>query len=280
MSRERHTVAGESRTRAGRGVVAFDNSGTLSDPVVESARFLDDGDFEGPVPTVRVDRPAALVNVALEDPAVLDTDAPLGTVLADGDVPVRLALSNVETTEAAARRATLADGVAPARPLFGAAERIRERVTEDHGHEDPPVGVQLVVELDPGSIHRGFAYGSVPRADARSTVEAAREQGFDVHLVSGDAAHVLESVAARVGVPTGNVHAYQSPDGKAETVAALRDRDGGPVVMVGDYVNDRLAFERADRAVLVCPDGEEPDPTLARRVDAVAGSLSEVLARL
>ena len=262
-----------------RGVVALDNSGTVSDAVVETVGYLDDVDLDCPVPAVRVDRPVVLVNVALDGFALLDTDAPLGRVLADADAPIHLALSNVEITEAEARRATLADGVTPARPLFDATERLRRRVVDEHGRDDPPIGVQLAVELDPGRVHRGFAYASVPRPESRSTVEALRDRGFDVHLVSGDAAGVLEAVAAQVGIAPENVHAYQSPDGKAETVAALRERSGGPVVMVGDYVNDRLAFERADRAVLVCTDGE-PDPTLARRVDAVAGSLSEVITRL
>lgn len=262
-----------------RGVVALDNSGTVSDVLVEVVGFLDDEELEGPVPTVRVDRPVALVNVALDDLAVLDTDELLSVVLAEASVPIHLALSNVEATEAEARRATLADDAALARPLFEATERLRRRVVEEHDHENPPVGVQLVVELGPGSIHRGFAYASMPRADAVSAVEAIRERGFDVHLVSGDATHVLEAVAERVGVPVENLHPYQSPTGKAETVSALRERNGGPVVMVGDYVNDRLAFERADRAVLLCRDGE-PDADLARRVDAVAGSLSEVVTGL
>jgi len=278
-------MSGGADPRGGgaRGIVAFDNSGTVSDALVEAVGFTDDADFDGPVPTVRADRPAALVNVEIARLAVLDTDAPLGTVLADVAARTYLALSNVETTASAARRATLADDVAPARPLFDAAERLRERAAAEHGLEEVPIGVQLVVEPgsgpEDGRIHRGFVYASVPRPEARSVLEDARERGFDVHLVSGDAAHVLEAVAAQVGVPAGNVHAYQSPEGKAETVSALRERNGGPVVMVGDYVNDRLAFERADRAVLVCAEGE-PDPTLARPVDAVAGSLPDVLARL
>lgn len=267
---------------AGPGAVAFDNSGTVSDVVVESVGFTPDGDggdLETPVPSVGPDRPVALVNVALEEPAALDTDAPLGSVLADADAPLHLALSNVEPTESEVRRATLADGAAPARPLFEAADRLGQRVTAEHGHEDPPVGVQLVVELGSGTVHRGFAYASVPRPESPSAVEAVRERGFDVHIVSGDAAHVLESVAQRVGVPAENVHPYRSTDGKAETVSALRERNGGPVVMVGDYVNDRLAFERADRALLVRSD-EDPDPVLVRRVDAVVGSVSEVATRL
>ena len=273
------TGRGTATGPTGRGVVALDNSGTVSDVLVEAVGFLDDGDLEGPVPTVRVDRPVALVNVAIEDLAVLDTDEPLSVVLAGASVPIHLALSNVEVTESEVRRATLADDAAPARPLFDATERLRRRVVDDHGQTEPPIGVQLVVELGPGSIHRGFAYASMPRADAASAVEAIRERGFDVHLVSGDATHVLEAVARRVGVPVENLHPYQSPEAKAETVSALRERNGGPVVMVGDYVNDRLAFERADRAVLLCTEAE-PDADLARRVDAVAGSLAEVVTRL
>jgi soluble P-type ATPase len=277
-------VAGDAedgRPLAGRdrGVVAFDNSGTVSDVVVEMVAFTDDADYDVPVPGVRTDRPTALVNVALEDLGVLDTDASLGTVLGETGTDVHLALSNVEVGRSEATATVLADADAAARPLFDATERLRERVIEEGGHGDPPVGVQLTVELEPGTVHRGFAYVSVPRSESRSTVAAVRERGFDVHLVSGDAVSVLEAVASHVGVPAGNVHALQSPADKGETLGALRERTDGPVVMVGDYVNDRLAFERADRAVLVCRE-EEPDPSLARRVDAVAGSLSEVLTRL
>lgn len=290
--RERSAEAGETDTGTGddaeddwplsghdHGVVAFDNSGTVSDVVVETVAFTDDADYDVPVPGVRTDRPTALVNVALDDLGVLATDASLGAVLGEVGTDVHLALSNVEVGRSEAARSVLADADTTARPLFDAAERLRERVAEGYGREDPPVGVQLTVELEPGTVHRGFAYASVPRSEARSTVAGVRERGFDVHLVSGDAMPVLEAVASHVGVPAGNVHALQSPVDKAETLASLRERIDGPVVMVGDYVNDRLAFERADRAVLVCRD-EKPDPALVRRVDAVAGSLSEVLTRL
>lgn len=301
--RERDTVGRETdverepRSRGrDRGVVAFDNSGTVSDVVVERVGFTDDADYDVPVPGIREDRPTALVNVCVLDHTLLDTDGSLGSVLGESDASIHLALSNLGTTDAEARRSpcaggvsgrdevearrsTLADTTAPARLLFGAAERLRGRIAEEHGRDDTPVGLQLTVELDPATVHRGYAYAAVPRPESRRIVEAVRERGFDVHLVSGDAREVLESVAAHVGIPPENVHALQSPDGKAETVSALRERTGGPVVMVGDYVNDRLAFERADRAVLVCETGD-PDPTLARRVDAVAGSLSDVLTRL
>lgn len=279
-------VGGEpAATSRDRGIVAFDNSGTVSDVVVEAVGFTDDADYDVPVPGVRRDRPTVLVNVCLGDVGALDTDAPLGTVLGETDVTVHLALSNVEVddpvgaVETGVRRSLLADATTPARPLFDAAARLRGRVAEEHGYDDPPIGVQLTIELAPATVHRGYAYASVPRSESRPTVEAIRELGFDVHIVSGDARDVLEAVAEHVGVPRENVHALQSPDGKAETVTALQGLTDGRVVMVGDYVNDRLAFERADHAVLVCEDGD-PDPTLARRVDAVAGSLSDVLTRL
>lgn len=295
---ESATDGGTERPATGRerGIVAFDNSGTVSDVVVERVDFTDDADYDVPVPGIRGDRPTALVNVCVEDHALLDTDGSLGSVLGESGASIHLALSNLGTADAEARRFRSTDGAsgrdevevrwsalddttAPARPLFDAAERLRGRITEEYGRDDTPVGVQLTVELDPVTVHRGYAYAAVPRPESREIVEAVRERGFDVHLVSGDAREVLESVAAHVGIVPENVHALQSPDGKAETVSALRERTGGPVVMVGDYVNDRLAFERADRAVLVCPAGD-PDPTLARRVDAVCGSLADVLTRL
>lgn len=258
-----------------RGVVAFDNTGTLSDPVVEQADVREDAAFDAPVPEMPPDRPTALASIALDEYDAFDADDPLGAVVADRDVPVTLALSNVTTTAEETREAIVADDGVPARSVTEQVETLVERVGAEFSLDDPPVGVQLVVDLDAGRIHRVIAYTTVPRAVAAEVVGRVRELGYEPHIVSGDATHILGRVADEVAVPESNVHAYQSADGKAAVLSEFRTASGGEVVMVGDYVNDRFAFEVADTGVLIRRD-DGPYETLADLADATVEGIEDV----
>lgn len=236
------------------GVVAFDNSGTLSDPVVVGIDTGDDPAFQQPVPKIPPDRPAALVNVAFDEYGAFERDTPLGAVVDEEEFPTRLALSNAATIPEAAREAVVADDAVPARVVAGQIDELIDRVSAEFCG-DPPIGVQLVVDLDAGRIHRVFAYTTVLRAVGAEVVNAIREAGYEPHIVSGDADHILQTVAEQLAVPESNVHPYQSANDKAETLAGIRGTDGD-VVMVGDYVNDRFALDAADLGILVDEDGD------------------------
>jgi soluble P-type ATPase len=256
-----------------RGVVAFDNSGTLSEPVVEGAAVSDDARTT-PVPDIPPERPTALASIALDEYTLFDEGRPLGRVVAAADIPITLALSNVETTREAVRDAVVADGSVPARAVTERFERLVDRVHAEYGLSDPPVGVQLVVDLDAGRIHRVFAYTTVPRPVAADVVALVRSLGYDPHIVSGDATQILGRVASEVAVDESNVHPYQSAADKAATVTDLA-RTEASAVMVGDYVNDRFAFEAADVGILVTAD-REPHDGLVDRADATVERIEDV----
>lgn len=70
----------------GCGVVAFDNTGTLSRSVVEVVAVREDADFDAPVPEISPSRPAALVSVALDDDGAFER-ADRSVLVSDGGDP-------------------------------------------------------------------------------------------------------------------------------------------------------------------------------------------------
>lgn len=261
-----------------RRVVAFDNTGTLSDVVLSVAAVSEDSTFDSRVPDIPPDRPTALVGLAIEEYGGFDVDGPLSAVIRDQSIPVHLALSNVETTAGEARNAILQDQETPARVVLDEVRSLEAELSAEFATWcDLPIGVQLAVDLSGGRIHRIIAYTTVPRAAARSVLETVDDAGWEVHVVSGDRAPILAAVTEALEIPAGRVHADQSKRGKAETISRLRTDGADIVVMVGDYENDIFAFEKADRAILIAPeDGEAPPPSLAETVDVVVPTLRDV----
>jgi P-type E1-E2 ATPase len=101
------------------------------------------------------------------------------------------------------------------------------------------------------------------RADAAAMLATARAAGIRrIVLLSGDRASVAGAVGAALGVDA--VLAERSP---AEKVAAvLREKPQGPVLMLGDGVNDAPALAAADIGVAM---GARGAAASAEAADAV-----------
>ncbi len=84
------------------------------------------------------------------------------------------------------------------------------------------------------------------RPDARRVVDRLRAEGIrHVAMASGDRLSVAERVGHELGVD--RVYAEQSPEDKVAVVRRLREDTAlGPVIMVGDGVNDAPALAVAD----------------------------------
>ncbi|WNG49422.1 HAD-IC family P-type ATPase [Archangium minus] len=87
-----------------------------------------------------------------------------------------------------------------------------------------------------------FALRESVRADARREIQALREAGQEVWLISGDAPERVRAMAEALGVPVEHALGGQRPEDKAEAVARIDQSD---TLYLGDGVNDSLAFERA-----------------------------------
>ncbi|RYJ03178.1 MAG: cadmium-translocating P-type ATPase, partial [Acetobacteraceae bacterium] len=138
-----------------------------------------------------------------------------------------------------------------------------------------PGAARVLVALD--GIPAGVLVFADPvRTDAPAMLAAARAAGIRrVVLLSGDRLTIAEAVGRSVGVDA--VLADRSPIEKV--AAVLREKPGGPVLMLGDGVNDAPALAAADIGVAMGARGtvasaEAADAVvLVDRIDRLAAAM-------
>ena len=97
-----------------------------------------------------------------------------------------------------------------------------------------------------GQALAAFSVDEVLRPGAADALLALRNDGVQVHLISGDNAARTQALADRVGIQ--HVLAAATPQDKLAAVAALQ-LSGQRVVMVGDGINDAPVLARADASL-------------------------------
>jgi P-type Cu2+ transporter len=83
------------------------------------------------------------------------------------------------------------------------------------------------------------------RADAAVAIAKIRSMGWRVELLSGDDDEAVRQTGRQLGLAAEDCRGGVLPEGKAAHVEALLQRRRGPVVMVGDGVNDAAALVAA-----------------------------------
>jgi Cu2+-exporting ATPase len=105
-----------------------------------------------------------------------------------------------------------------------------------------------------GVMCAGAALGDRIRPDAGAMLDKARRAGWTVGVLSGDRPEVVAAVARQLGLDGSLAHGGMTPEDKLAHVRRLieaRGGDAGPVVMIGDGVNDAAALAAADVGVAV-----------------------------
>ncbi len=92
------------------------------------------------------------------------------------------------------------------------------------------------------------------RDDARAALDRLAAAGWRIEILSGDDPRVARRVGAALGIPEERCHGGATPEAKAARVTAARVC--GPVVMVGDGVNDAAAMAGATAGIAVAGSAE------------------------
>jgi P-type Cu2+ transporter len=130
--------------------------------------------------------------------------------------------------------------------VVGSPAFVLERAADPRGLAATGDGRATPVAVAVDGVVVGLAaFGDPVRPEARAALDALRERGWTVELLSGDAASVADRVGRELGFPPAAVRGGASPEDKLRRIEAAA-AGGGTVVMVGDGVNDAAAMARAD----------------------------------
>jgi Cu2+-exporting ATPase len=112
---------------------------------------------------------------------------------------------------------------------------------------EDPRRTPVVVAVD-GQVVARAGFADPLREDAEDSLAELRERGWSLRLLSGDHPAVVAEVGARLGFEPEECEGGASPEDKLRLVDRL-EREQGPIVMVGDGVNDAAAMARASVGV-------------------------------
>lgn len=100
-----------------------------------------------------------------------------------------------------------------------------------------------------GQARARLQFGAPLTADAAAVVAACRARGLPTLLLSGDGAAAVAAAAAQLGLD--DWRAGMTPEAKVAALRGWRERLHGPVVMVGDGLNDGPVLAAAGVGIAV-----------------------------
>ena len=107
------------------------------------------------------------------------------------------------------------------------------------------------------------------------TINKLISHNYEIFLASGDRKGAINKLADMLGVKRDNAYGSVSTSGKCKVVKNLQN-NGYEVMMVGDGLNDILAFKQADVSVLTIEQIEEVSPKLMNKTDFTIDEISQI----
>ncbi len=203
--------------------LVFDKTGTLT---LEAPALLN----PEALTTLAPDARAALFTLVRDNPHPV-AQALLENLLVDGP-PAALASAVRETVGQGVELEAFGHRWALGQPIWALAGATA-------APEAPPGSVVLACA---GQVRATFRFADLARADARAELARLTARGLQTYILSGDQTEKVASLARELGLPAERGLGGRSPQQKADWLA---QHDRHDTLMLGDGLNDSLAFDRA-----------------------------------
>lgn len=255
--------------------VVFDNSGTLIKryrvikDVISGNLFTDINSLD------LIDQAESLALVVLQYNTnkllELDQNMLLSDVIKEYDIDFDVSFTNFETTKEKVKEILFNEKSSIVSDITDGFPILRKKVP----HMELCNGSAVIIDVDMGIISYTITSAGKLFDGVLDTVNDLKSQGYEIYLASGDRKGAINRLAEMLGINPENAHGSVSTHGKCEVVKSLQD-DGYKVMMVGDGLNDVLAFKQSDVSVLTIEQHEEVSPKLMDKTDYIIENIREV----
>ena len=255
--------------------VVFDNSGTLIKryrvikDVISGNLFTDINSLD------LIDQAESLALVVLQYNTnkllELDQNMLLSDVIKEYDIDFDVSFTNFETTKENVKEILFNEKSCVVSDITDGFPILRKKVP----HMELCNGSAVIIDVDMGIISYTITSAGKLFDGVLDTVNDLKSQGYEIYLASGDRKGAINRLSEMLGINPENAHGSVSTHGKCEVVKSLQD-DGYKVMMVGDGLNDVLAFKQSDVSVLTIEQHEEVSPKLMDKTDYIIESIREV----
>lgn len=255
--------------------VVFDNSGTL----IERYRVIKDvlnGNVFTDINSLEIIEAAdALALVVLQFNTnkllELDQNTLISDVIKQFNIDFDISFSTKQVSKAKVKEILDNEKTAAIYDITDGFDILREKIPT----MELCNGSALIVDMDLGQVAYTITSAGKFFPKVLETIEILKSRGIEIYIASGDRKGAINKLANMLDVPEENAYGTVSTRGKCEVVSILKE-GGYKVMMVGDGLNDILAFKKADISVLTIEQQEEVSPKMLDKTDYVINDIFEV----
>lgn len=255
--------------------IVFDNSGTL----IERYRVIKDV-FNGEIFTninslQLIDSADSLALVVLQFNTnkllKLDPNTLISDVIKEYNIDFDVSFSNRQVSKADVKAILDNETTTTITDITDGFEILEEKIP----HMELCNGSALIVDMELGQVAYTITSAGKLFPKVFETIETLKSRGIEIYIASGDRKGAINRLANMLDVPEDNAYGSVSTRGKCEVVSILQ-KSGFKVMMVGDGLNDLLAFNKADVSVLTIEQQEEVSPKMLDKTDYVINDIFEI----
>lgn len=255
--------------------VVFDNSGTLIERYRVVKDVINDYIFTDINSLDIIDSADSLALVVLQFNTNkllnLDSNTLISDVIKEFNIDFDISFSRKQVSKSEVKDILFNEKSTKVSDITDGFEILNEKIP----HMELCNGSALIVDMDLGVISYTITSAGKFFPNVFETVNTLKSRGIEIFIASGDRKGAIERLACLLDINPDNAFGSVSTRGKCEIVSILKDSDY-KVMMVGDGLNDILAFRKADVSVLTIEQQDEVSPKMLDKTDYVIKNISEV----